>query len=167
MSIWDNFKKATGFDSYGPDMQSRTTYNSSSISIQEEAERARRLQEEIKRQREVPLANSMMGATTQAETPRKPSYPMEGSAIRALRNMGSDADKSLITSLLIDMVTSNDSEERLCAAMHRFTPMSSITMHLLADKNAHVRYMAEKRVEAWEGDERKQEVLREIDDGAY
>lgn len=154
MSVWDDFKKATGFDSYGPDVQKRgasSQHQANDLRGMAQASIDRDLYQALRKQQDASLANMMKGATTQVETPRKPSYPMEGRAIRALRDMGSHADQNLITSLLIDMTTSGDADERLCAAMHKLTPMSAVTMNLLDDKNAHVRYMAEKRVEAWGG----------------
>lgn len=81
------------------------------------------------------------------------SYPLEGRAIAIIKDMERFADESLCVELLIAMVTSKNKEERMFAALHRKTPMSMITMHLLSDNNEHVRYLAEKRVEAWEGDD--------------
>lgn len=111
------------------------------------------------------LRQQATGVTTNA--PIESSYPMEGRGIRTARDIQEIGDDKLLVALLCDMVTSSDPDERLYAAMHKRTPMASVTMYLLSDDSASIRYLAEKRVEAWEEDERKQEILRGVDDGAY
>lgn len=87
------------------------------------------------------------------EEPKEKAYPLEGEAITILNKLGPIMDSELTKSILCDMVMSSDTKERTYAAVHKDTPMSSITIHLLTDKDKTVRYIAEKRVEAWEGED--------------
>jgi hypothetical protein len=138
-------------------------------SIMQMQERDRQKKEEAIRQQQlrVNMTANSMGQSQAPMQPVKKSYPLEGQGVKILTELGDLCGPSMLKSILIDMTQSGDSRERCYAAMHKLTPMSAVTMNLLSDKNPEVRYLAEKRVEAWEEQERKQEILNEVDDGAY
>lgn len=92
-----------------------------------------------------------MQAVHQTTTPSAPlsDNPVEGNLAGTLRELGGFMSDSMVTELLVSAANSDFTKDRALVAMHKLTPISTVTT-LLGDKDASVRYFAERRLAAEE-----------------
>lgn len=171
MSLWRYTQNIAGRRTGERDNVGTTDRTASTTWDEEEKRRVadERRRMELERQQRLYAQNSA-NITTGSMNPTptyEKAYPLEGQGIKMLKELSEFCAPDLLKFILMDMTQSNDDRERAWAAMHKDTPISAITMNLLSDKDTLIRYLAEKRVEAWEEQERKQQILNEVDDGPY
>lgn len=90
------------------------------------------------------MDDSVKTAPTQ---PKEPNFPLQGQGKAFITEMARNAPESMIVEVLIDMASSDSGQDRVYAAAHHLTPISTVVT-MLGDKDRTVRYVAEKRLAA-------------------